>query len=143
MRRYLVVSHQTLASRELLERLKARAEEEETAFHLLVPLQQGGPGLTSTEGQDRGRAQHHLDEALLRMTAEGLTVTGEVGCDSPVYAVGDVLLRDGQDAFDGIIVSTLPHALSKWLKLDVPSRIQRNTTLPVDHLIGHPGEVTV
>lgn len=45
--------------------------------------------------------------------------------------------------FAGIIVSTLPQTTFKWLKLDVPSRIQRKTTLPVEHLIGHPSEVVV
>ena len=82
-----------------------------------------------------------LDEALIRFTAAGLTVTGEVGSDSPVDSVVDVLVRDGADAFDEIIVSTLPRTVSKWLKVDAPSRIQRYTNLPVHHVIGHPAEV--
>ena len=143
MRRYLVVAHQTLASSELLEAMKAKAEEEDTAFHLLVPIYHGGPGLTWTEGHDRALAQRRLDEAQLRMTAEGLTVAGEVGSDNPVDSVDEVLRRDGPESFAGVIVSTLPRNVSKWLKLDVPSRIRRRTMLPVDHFIGHPGEVTV
>jgi hypothetical protein len=143
MRRYLVVAHQTLASSELLEAIKAKAAEEDTAFHLLVPIYHGGSGLTWTEGHARAAAQRQLDETQLRMTADGLNVSGEVGCDSPVDAADEVLRRDGEEAFDGIIVSTLPRTVSKWLKLDVPSRLQRATTLPVEHLIGHPGEVPV
>jgi GABA permease len=143
MRRYLVVAHQTLASNELLEAMRAKAAEEDTTFHLLVPIYHGGSGLTWTEGHVRATAQRHLDEAVLRMSAEGLTVDGEVGCDSPVDAVDEVLRRDGQESFAGIIVSTLPRTMSKWLKLDVPSRIQRKTVLPVDHLIGQHGEVSV
>ena len=138
MRRYLVVAHQTLASRELLEAMKARMEESDTTFHLLVPIYHGEPGLTWTEGHDRAVAQRRLDEAQLRMTAEGVTVAGEVGGDSPVDSVDEVLRRDGPHNFAGIIVSTLPRNVSKWLKLDVPSRIQRKTTLAVDHIIGHP-----
>jgi hypothetical protein len=137
MRRFLVVAHQTLASRELLEVMSARAQEEDTAFHLLVPTRHA-PGMTWTEGHDRAMTQRQLDDAQQRMTAEGLTVTGEIGCDSPVDAVDDVLRRDGPAAYAGIIVSTLPHALSKGLKLDVPTRIQRNTALPVHHLVSHP-----
>ena len=143
MRRYLVVAHRTLASRELLEAMKVKAGEEATAFHLLVPIDHSGPGLTWTEGRDRATAQHQLNEAKQRMSAEGLTVDGEVGSDSPVDAVDEVLERDGAHAYAGIIVSTLPHTVSKWLKLDVPSRIQRKTTLPVHHLIGHPTGVPV
>lgn len=143
MRRYLVVAHQTLASRELLEAMKAKTAEGDSAFHLLVPIYHGGPGLTWTEGQDRAMAQRRLDEALLQMTTDGLTVSGEVGSDSPVDSVDEVLRRDGPESFAGIIVSTLPRTISKWLKLDVPSRIERKTTLPVEHLIGHPSEVAV
>jgi hypothetical protein len=137
MRRYLVVAHQTLASRELLKAMNAKAAEEETAFYLLVPIHHGEPGLTWTEGHDRAVARRRLDEARLRMTAEGMTVAGEVGSDSPVDSVDEVLRREGPGSFAGIIVSTLPRNVSKWLKLDVPSRIQRKTALPVEHLIGH------
>ena len=141
MRRYLVVAHQTLSSPELLEEMTSRAGEGDTTFHLLVPIHHGEPGLTWTEGHDRGVAGRRLDEALTQLTAAGLTVTGEVGSDSPVESVVDVLVRDRADAFDDIIVSTLPRTVSKWLKIDAPSRIQRYTTLPVHHVIGHPAEV--
>ncbi len=144
MRRYLVVAHQTLGSPELLEAMKARAsEEEDTTFHLVVPIYHGEPGLTWTEGHDRATARCRLDEAQQLMGAEGLSVAGEVGNDSPVASVDEVLRRDGSETYAGIIVSTLPHTVSKWLKADVPSRIRRRTTLPVDHLIGHAGNVTV
>lgn len=142
MRRYLVVAHQTLSSPELLDEMRSRAGKEETSYHLLVPVYHGEPGLTWTEGHDRDVALRHLDEALARLTAAGLTVTGEVGSDSPVESVVDVLLRDGDD-FDEIIVSTLPRTVSKWLKIDAPSRIQRYTKLPVHHVIGHPAHVAV
>jgi hypothetical protein len=141
MRRFLVVAHQTLSSPELLDKMASRAGEEESAFHLLVPIYHGEPGLTWTEGHDREAARHRLDETLIRLSAAGLTVSGEVGSDSPVESVVDVLLRDGAGAFDEIIVSTLPRTVSKWLKIDAPSRIQRYTTLPVQHVIGHPAEV--
>jgi len=141
MRRYLVVAHQTLSSPELLEELTRRAKEEETTFHLVVPITHGESGLTWTEGHDREVARRSLDEALIRLAAAGLTVTGEIGSDSPVDSVGDVLVRDGADAFDEIIVSTLPRTVSKWLKVDAPNRIQRRTRLPVHHVIGHPAKV--
>ncbi len=141
MRRYLVVAHQTLTSPELLEAMQTKAAEEDTAFHLVVPATHGGAAATWTEGEARADAQRHLDEAATQLAAQGLTVTGEVGCDSPVDAADDVLQRDGADAFAGIIMSTLPHTVSKWLKLDAPSRLERRTELPVEHLIGHPAGV--
>jgi hypothetical protein len=143
MRRYLVVSHQTLSSKELLAAMQAKAAEEATSFHLLVPMLHSGQGMTWTEGQAKAQAQQHLDEALRRFSDEGLEVTGAVGADNPVDAVDEELLGTPSDHYAGIIVSTLPKTLSKWLKIDVPSRVQRKTTLPVEHLIGHPAEVSV
>ena len=75
MRRYLVVAHQTLSSPELVEALMSRAKSDEATFHLLVPIYHAESGLTWTEGHDRGIALRHLDEALARLTAAGLTAT--------------------------------------------------------------------
>ena len=50
MRRYLVVAHQTLSSPELRGVMKSRADEEDTVFHLLVPIYHGDSGLTWTMG---------------------------------------------------------------------------------------------
>jgi hypothetical protein len=139
MRRYLVVAHQTLGSPELLDALRARLAEGACQFHLVVPeLHRGGEGLTWTEGKVRAEAKRRLEEARLAFLAEGLAVTGEVGDANPVDAVAEVLRRDGGDAYDGVIVSTLPIGVSKWLKLDAPTRIQRATRLPVEHVVGSP-----
>jgi len=143
MRRYLVVAHQTLTSPELLEAMRAKSNEEDATFHLVVPIFHGEPGLTWTEGHDRAVAHRVLEEALQMMLAEGLAVSGEVGSDSPVDSVAEVIRREGTATFSGIIVSTLPKIVSKWLKLDVPSRIQRSTDLAVEHIVGHPSHVPV
>jgi hypothetical protein len=142
MRRYLVVAHQTLGSTELLDALRARLAEGACQFYVVVPeLHRGGGGLTWTEGKVRADAKRHLEDARLAFLAEGLAVTGEVGDANPVDAVAEVLRREGRDTFDGVIVSTLPLGVSKWLKLDAPTRIQRATGLPVEHVIGTPAPV--
>ncbi|MFN0030206.1 MAG: hypothetical protein ACKV2O_23895 [Acidimicrobiales bacterium] len=139
MRQYLVVAHQTLEAAELLEVMRERFNENPCLFHLVVPPTHDGQGLSWTEGRARTAAAHNLDNALLRFLAEGLPVSGEVGDANPVYAVLDVLRRDGPKAFDGVIVSTLPHAMSRWIRLDAPNRIRRNTTLPVTHVVSRAG----
>jgi hypothetical protein len=138
MRRHLVVAHQTLGSSELLEAMRDQLAAGPCTFHLLVPKSHSGSGLTWTDGKAHTEAAAHLEEARLRFVAEGLAVSGEVGDAHPVDAVGDVLRREGDRAFDGVIVSTLPHTVSRWLHLDVPHRIQRSTGLPVVHVVGHP-----
>jgi hypothetical protein len=137
MKRYLVVAHQTLGSPELLEAMRERQAEGPCTFHLLVPEHHGGGGMTWTEAQVTAEAERQLEEARLAFTNEGFAVTGEVGDSSPVEAVGNVLRRDGKDSFDAIVVSTLPQAISKWLRVDAPSRIHRITELPVIHVVGH------
>ena len=135
MRRYLVVAHQTLGSPELLEAMRDQLAEGPCTFHLVVPEYHGG-GLTWSEGEVRRRADLRLEDARLAFTSAGLAVSGEVGDSNPVEAVEHAIRRDGDDAFDGIIVSTLPHGISKWLGLDVPSRLKRRTGLHVRHIIG-------
>lgn len=137
MDRYLVVAHQTLEAPELLEAMRQRFNERACIFHLVVPPTHGGQGISWTEGKAHAEAARNLDDALLRFLAEGIPVSGEVGDANPVYAVLDVLRREGPKSFTGIIVSTLPHPISSWIRLDAPRRIQRNTTVPVTHVVGH------
>ena len=137
MRRYLVVAHQTLGSPELLEALRDLAAQGPSVFHLVVPELHGGHGLTWTEGQVRAEAAKRLEEATLRFLGDGLAVTGEVGDASPVQAVEDVIIREGRATFEAVVVSTLPHGVSKWLGMDAPSRIERKAGLPVVHVVGH------
>jgi hypothetical protein len=141
MRRYLVVAHQTLGSPELLEVMRDRLVEGACTFHLVVP-EYHGEGLTWSEGDVQLEAEHQLDAALRRFLLEGLAVTGEVGDPSPVDAVDQVIRREGAEAFEAVIVSTLPHRVSKWLGIDAPARIERHTGRPVVHVVGQPVAAT-
>ena len=140
MRRYLVVAHQTLGSAELFEVLRERLARGPARFHIVVPERHGN-GLVWTEGQARAEARRRLEEARLRFLAEGLPVDGEVGDSNPVYAATTVLRREGIGAFDEVIVSTFPLGLSKWLRIDVPMRLQKATKLPVHHVVASVARV--
>ena len=137
MRRYLVVANQTLASEVLLAELRARVRVESSQFYLLVPATHPNDGVVWTEGQVKRVTELRLHEALDRLRAEGFEVAGEVGDASPVRAVGDVLLAQ-PDGFDEIILSTLPPGPSRWLRQDVPHRVQRTYRLPVTHVVAAP-----
>jgi len=137
MPRYLVVAHRTLGCPELLEALEQRSVGGETTFHLLVPEYHGGLGLTYTDAGSRAAARHSLSEAQARFAGRGLAITGEVGEASPVEAAAAVLEREGVGAFDGILVSTLPPGISKWLGIDAPTQIRRRFGGHVTHVIGH------
>ncbi len=42
------------------------------------------------------------------------------------------------EPFDEIILSTLPPGMSRWLKMDLPHRVEAVYGLPVTHIIGQP-----
>ena len=59
---------------------------------------------------------------------------GAVGDYYPLRAIRDALLVENE-AFDEIILSTLPAPMSAWLKLDLPARISRRFGIPVTHVV--------
>jgi len=52
--------------------------------------------------------------------AAGAPVEGLIGSHDPLAAVEDALNAHG---FDEVIISTLPAHLSRWLRLDLPSKV--------------------
>jgi hypothetical protein len=129
MARILVVANRTAESQELLDVLKSRGEGNE--FVLVVPA--SGHGIEKAADPDAARehTEPHLDAALERWRAEGLQVEGSVGDGDPLAAVEDAV---NFGDFDEIIVSTLPVRASKWLKMDLPTRVERTTGKPVTHV---------
>ena len=132
MRRYLVVAHRTLIGPHLLEYARACAAQGSCRFHLVVPVEH--PAGTWSDGSIEAAAKQRLEEGLQAFSSLGAEVDGEVGDVNPVYAISTAL-RGLDYEVDEIILSTLPARASKWLKLDVPSRVRREFDLPVTHLV--------
>lgn len=132
MARVLVVANQTCESPDLLEALKARAAQGDAEFFLVVPAS-GHNVLEMATDPDAAAAEseRHLEQAVERFRAEGLTVEGQLGDGDPIAAVQDAV---NFHEFDEAIVSTLPARASKWLKMDLPTRVERTTGLPVTHV---------
>ncbi len=133
MRRYLVVANQTLGGDDLLDRLREAADAGPCTIHVLVPASADPTEAFHDGDADRKLARERLDAALARFGDLDATVTGEVGDQRPADAVGDVLRRG--ERFDRIIVSTLPAGVSRWLRLDAVSQIERTVEVPVEHII--------
>jgi hypothetical protein len=127
--RVLVVAHKTAATPELLSAVRARAARGPCRFTLLVPASAHGlDRLMNPEGQTDDEAQEVLDLALpLLEDAAGARVDGMIGDPAPLEAIQDAVNLHG---FDEIILSTLPAHVSRWLKLDLPSKL-KGLGLPV------------
>jgi hypothetical protein len=139
--RVLIVANQTIGSAELTAAVEERISPA-SRFHLLVPVPPTPPsaisvGLAAVESAAtafmvlpdlRALAEERLESGLEWLRRLGADATGEVGLIDTVAAVVGVVERDHVDE---IIVSTLPSRISKWLRQDLPHKIEKHVTVPV------------
>lgn len=120
--RVLVVAHKTAATPALIAAVRDRAAKSPANFTLLVPnAAHGLHKVVDAEDQDSSEAEHVLALALpLLREAAGAPVEGIVGDPSPLDAIQDAVNING---YDEIILSTLPKTVSRWLHLDLPSKL--------------------
>jgi hypothetical protein len=122
----LVVAHRTAATPALLDTIRERAARGPARFHLLVPnpfLADWHPVHTDRHEKEHiTQAEHVLALALpLYEEAAGGPVDGSVSIrHDPMDAIEETV-RDAN--FDEIILSTLPHSVSRWLHVDLPRRV--------------------
>ena len=137
VRRYLVVANQTLGGSHLAEAVQTRLSAGPCAFHILVPATPPQDQGTWTEGEAEAIARERLDKAIVRFGELGAEATGEVGDPDPLQAVRDAL---AVERYDELILSTLPSGASRWLKRDLPSRVEKAFPFPVTHIEARPEE---
>jgi len=118
----LVVAHKTAATQPLLDAVRERAARGPCTFTLLVPnATHGLHKVVDPEDQGGGEAKTVIDRALPALSeAAGAPVEGIVGDPDPIAAVHDAI---NLHSFDEVIISTLSARVSRWLKLDLPSKV--------------------
>ena len=124
MARYLIVAHQTAESEQLRAAARKLARREpDGEFVLLVPATPVNSLLLWEEGETDEIARRRAASAQERLIADGVPVVdARVGDGEPVTAVADELRRA---EYDGILVGTLPAGVSRWLRMDLISRLRR------------------
>ena len=139
MARYVVVAHQTAASSELVAELRdIMARDGQADFTLLVPATPVGNLMVWEEGESLDIAQRTAAEARRTLEQAGIPVSAaRVGDHMPVDALLDELRKD--PGYAGIVLSTFPPGVSKWLGMDLPAQIRRKfPNLPVTHVVSEP-----
>jgi nucleotide-binding universal stress UspA family protein len=132
VRNVLVVANQTLGGRALMEVPREQLADDDCDIHIVVPATNPADHWVYTEGEAQALAAERLERARSRFGALGCAVTGEVGDANPLYAVRDAVREREVDV---IVVSTLPPGISRWLGMDLPSRVARTFDLPVHHVV--------
>lgn len=111
-RKVLVVANQTVGSAELRRELRERSEQGPTAVTVLLPH------------RPTALAADRLRLAIAELREDGLEVDGRLANPDPFLAVDEAW---DPAMYDEILVSTLPTSRSRWLKADLPQRIERHT----------------
>jgi hypothetical protein len=132
MQSVLVVANRTSASPTLLEAVSRRATEGACTFTLLVPRSPRGlHRVVDPEDHGHTEAAAAIEHARpLLAQAAGGPVRALVGSHDPLAAVEDAL---NADHYDEVIISTLPRRVSRWLHVDLVSKVG-GLGVPVTHV---------
>jgi hypothetical protein len=123
----LVIASKTSGGEELIERLRAKASEEERQrlFIAVVPLQDGS-------GDAPREARARLAAMLDKLQDAGLLASGMTGDPDPYTAAVNAL-----ELFrvDDVVISTLPNQRSGWMRANLIERVQHATSAKVEHVV--------
>ncbi len=122
----LVVAHKTSSGEELIDRLTAKATDQEPHLFIAVVPQQDRSGSAHREARIR------LGTMLERLDAANLLSAGMIGDPDPYTATLNAL-----ELFkvNDVVISTLPKERSGWLRSNLIERVSHSTTVPVEHVV--------
>lgn len=152
--RILIVANKTLGGEQLVDAARQRVSTGADAVWIVVPLTplpedpaaSSWPtelGVVPTGAADKPAvpsayelAEMKLERAQDQFRTLGVPVGGEVGDEDPFRAIGDALAAH---PCQEVLLSTLPRAVSHWLRLDLPSRVQRKHGITVSTVPAEAG----
>jgi hypothetical protein len=120
----LVIANETVLGRQLLDKIRERAQRGDASFLLISP--QSDPSEAAHPDAER-----RLRRAVAELRGEGIDAHGQVAHPDPFTAAQEAM-REGR--VDEIIVSTFGPEKSGWLRRDLVDRL-RGEGVPVEHVI--------
>ena len=129
----LVIANETVVGEPLLAKIRERAAAGPASFLIMSP--QSDP----TAGE-HPEAERRLKRALAQLRGEGIDVHGQVSHPDPFSAAMEAV---HDERVDEIVVSTFEPLQSGWLRGHVVERLQKETGLPVEHVVVEQSEAEV
>lgn len=120
----LVIANETVLGKQLLDKVRERAERGDASFLLISP--QSDP----SEGTHPD-AERRLRRAVAELRGEGIDAHGQVAHPDPFTAAQEAMR---EERVDEIIVSTFGPEKSGWLRRDLVERL-RGEGVPVEHVM--------
>ncbi|MDX6635686.1 MAG: hypothetical protein QOF06_1889 [Solirubrobacterales bacterium] len=123
----LVVAAKTVATPDLVNRLKERAGIRPHRFTIVCPR---------AEDVNEGQVVHDLASTLAELYRSDVDATGQPMSPDPFYAVKNAIEHY---RIDDILISTFAGESSKWLEEDLIGRVREITEKSVEHIeVGRP-----
>ena len=127
----LVIANETVIGKELLDKIRARAQQGQASFLIVSP--QSDP----SEGAHPD-AERRVKQALAELRGAGIDAHGQVAHPDPFSAALEAMR---EERVDEIIVSTFAPSRSPWLRKNLVQRLHNETGLPVEHIVFQPDQV--
>src|SRR3954462_6602103 len=121
----LVIANETVLGRQLLDKIRERAERGAASFLIVSPQSDS----TDASHPD---AERRLRRAVSELRGDGIDAHGQVAHPDPFSAALEAIR---EERVDEIIVSTFGPEKSGWLRRDLIDRLRRETSLPVEHVM--------
>jgi hypothetical protein len=126
----LVVATQTVATPDLVNRLKERARERPHRYTIICP---------SSAQVSREEICRNLASTMAELYREEIDATGQPMSPDPFEAVRNAIAHY---RIDEVLISTLAGETSKWLQENLIGRVREITDKPVEHIeAGRPAEM--
>jgi hypothetical protein len=120
----VVVANQTVLGEPLLDKIRERHNRGEASFLIISP-----------QGESEGsydEAERRLRRAITLLRSEGIDAHGHVAHPDPYQATMHTV---EDERVDELIVSTFPDPKSGWMRRHLIERLQKDTGLPIEHVV--------